>query len=779
MKVYTFVSGELAAGIRVVEHERFGQVVSLGTEGRGRWSEKVGLFRKNPAAVTDGRIYDAYPVKITVNRGAEREREFYTLAKPHHQPKDGSVLVRICTQWSYTRNTTGHWKTHQGNPEDLVVGYGAHGDAGRIGRWYDGIVQMRPGDVLQVKPEGGYKSPTYALWVAEDGSPAVAEWDDFENIRALETVESGQDVDILFGRMSAYTYGSGGLEEGIEVASGNAGAVVALGESGRGREYAEVPVLGPAGESVTEAGVTSLSEEKGVYALLTDDRVPMSDDSSVLLRVSTIRRVHRQVRHTEVISGNPTNIATGMFAGGAAGFAGRVDDTLWVLGDGDGVVLTLGRDENIAVVENCDGKLVATSWEQWEKADAERNPAKYIADGKAPWGQVPESWVGRVVSVIDEVREWDDVDNKYARYLRTTHCGEAVSVNPLVLNPGWDGCDYHEVAVESGVWVELDQERNPNRLTGEALAEREAAKAEVEKLKADAVAVREQEYFSCLEPDLREKVDHIADGESRWGDPIDFAVYTTPSMQSWVRDAAQVMSDVTEVSESAVDLSEQTREGKILTEFEAGHRRGGVTGCGDGWVVRADGSLREPDERDVPRFKSDGTYRWNLVTEEELALVWHCGTTRDVDGSSGFIVEKMPVGGLTDAQRAAVALIEDDIGASRGVFGLDPEIEAEKSRLSDLVRDACARVGILSSTPDDLDINALSGQWGIEVPFENINGNLGRHLNHNAPFDAQCANRDAQVVEALDLDDGSVLEFLVYDKYGQLNLNIRLRQWCE
>jgi hypothetical protein len=51
-----------------------------------------------------------------------------------------------------------------GKPETLIEGYGAHGDAGRIGRWYDGLVVMHPGDVLEVTPEGGYKTEPYVLF---------------------------------------------------------------------------------------------------------------------------------------------------------------------------------------------------------------------------------------------------------------------------------------------------------------------------------------------------------------------------------------------------------------------------------------------------------------------------------------------------------------------------------------------------------------------------------------------------------------------------------------
>jgi hypothetical protein len=92
MKCYTFSGGSLSEGIAVVEDERLGMVVFLGEQGRGRRYEKVGLFCKNPAEVKDGKVHEAHPVKITVNRNTEKERSFFVLAKPNNG-KDQRVLV--------------------------------------------------------------------------------------------------------------------------------------------------------------------------------------------------------------------------------------------------------------------------------------------------------------------------------------------------------------------------------------------------------------------------------------------------------------------------------------------------------------------------------------------------------------------------------------------------------------------------------------------------------------------------------------------------------------
>ena len=196
MKCYTFSGGSLSEGISVAEDERLGMVVFLGEQGRGRRYEKVGLFRKNPAEVKDGKVNEAHPVKITINRGTDRERSFFVLAKSNNG-KDQRVLVRISTRWCYTRNTAGSWSAVKGEPQNLVSGYGAHGAAGRIGNWDDGLVLMSPGDVIRVKPEGGHKTRPYALFCDEGGGPQCMSYEDYENMVALAATEDKAEVEML------------------------------------------------------------------------------------------------------------------------------------------------------------------------------------------------------------------------------------------------------------------------------------------------------------------------------------------------------------------------------------------------------------------------------------------------------------------------------------------------------------------------------------------------------------------------------------------------------
>lgn len=189
MKTYSFSHGSLSAGIALTADEKFGPVVYLGEAGRGRRYEKVALSRKNPPEVRDNKVFAAEPVKIVVPaRDNKPEQIFWVLSKPQ-KSEDGSVLVRINTKCTYTRDTSGNWKTITGNPETVVSGYGAYGLAGRIGSWDDGLVIMRPGDVLRVKRSGGHKNRPDALYFNAEGTLNSMDFEEWQALQAIETFE--------------------------------------------------------------------------------------------------------------------------------------------------------------------------------------------------------------------------------------------------------------------------------------------------------------------------------------------------------------------------------------------------------------------------------------------------------------------------------------------------------------------------------------------------------------------------------------------------------------
>ena len=188
MKCFTVNGERLHAGIYTTKDEKLGTVVFLGEAGRGRQYQKVALFRKAPAEVDkDGRIFDAHPIKITPDKTIE-DRFFYALAKPNNNT-DNRVLVRIDTGVVYTRGSNGHWSTKAGEPITLIKGYGAHGLAGRTASWDDGLVVMKPGDVVRVVPDGGHKTGIYALFFNQSGTLSFMPWNDYEAMTAVESAE--------------------------------------------------------------------------------------------------------------------------------------------------------------------------------------------------------------------------------------------------------------------------------------------------------------------------------------------------------------------------------------------------------------------------------------------------------------------------------------------------------------------------------------------------------------------------------------------------------------
>lgn len=665
MKTYTWQRGVISEGIALKNDERLGQVIFLGEEGRGRRYEKVALGRRNPAKVISGRVHEAQPEKIVLPvKNEKTEKVFFVLEKP--TTGTDNVLVRINTETSYVRGAHGHVVTVAGNPETITGGYGAYGDAGRIGTWTDSLVIVRTGDVLRVYPSRGSSN---ALWL-ENGKPVTAPWQDYENLQAVATAETrlaeadtSEALKPVFGQMPAFTYvGKGEIRSGLQVSTGTTGPVIALGERGRGRKLTEVPIVGcETSGRLESAAVVQLTDT--IYGLTVSDQT----DDGILVRVTAKSSVHREYWRTKILRGEPTKLAEGMFAGGHAGYAGSVDDTLWVLGTGDAVVVE--GSKKFRVIENENGNAVATKWDEWEIADAAKDPKSYAEGGKTPWGYVPTDWIGKVVS-IQEIRE-ENINGDVVMSMLDVATGELVSTNPMVLNLGWDGRDRVEQTFIAGTWVKLEMDMEVHQLEGEALTEREALKAQAEILRAKATEALNSDWFAVLDSNQQEKLQKLAceDGFAVMGNPDDPYSYDRPRLTDWISNAESVLSGVEEVSQKTAEILRQQEAGEVITHFEAWHRRGGMTGNGDGWVILPDGSLRKPDSNTIPRHKSDGYLYWDLVAKEELALLWRCNHMRNVSDNSTFEVAKIPVGGPTEAQLETIQRIEAEIGAPEGAFG--------------------------------------------------------------------------------------------------------------
>lgn len=102
-----------------------------------------------------------------------------------------------------------------------------------------------------------------------------------------------------------------------------------------------------------------------------------------------------------------------------------------------------------------------------------------------------------------------------------------------------------------------------------------------------------------------------------------------------------------------------------LVNFGGHYRVMGMTGNSQYWVVRPDGSLREPDENRgrgyAQKYKgSEGDKRWNIVAPEELAISWSKSNTA---ASHEFVVNKLPVDGVTPAQVEVAKSLQAEIAS--------------------------------------------------------------------------------------------------------------------
>jgi len=166
MKCFTFNCGSLFTGLLLSRDEKRGEILSLGEKGPRRRHEKVGLFRMNPPAITNGKLLEAHHIKLMHQEG-KNVRTFFVLAKPRNA-KDPRILLRIRTYSHASRGGSGLWSRLRGNPEALVRAVGAYGDAGQHGLWCDDLILMLPGDVVSVLILGSRPGS----WIVDYQNPA-------------------------------------------------------------------------------------------------------------------------------------------------------------------------------------------------------------------------------------------------------------------------------------------------------------------------------------------------------------------------------------------------------------------------------------------------------------------------------------------------------------------------------------------------------------------------------------------------------------------------------
>jgi len=509
MKTYTLVlSGvipAILAGFELMADSRYGNILFLGEEGRGRRFERVSLDRYNPARVEGGRVFDA-----TLKKIAAGNRNFFVLQSAATPETD--VLVRIKTLTSYIRDAHGSWDTVEGNPKTVVSGNGAFGDAGRIGVWYDGIVQMGPMDVLRVQPSRG---EPVALWVTQDGKVRSAPWKEYLNQKAVLAFEATQrqksepEYQVVHGQMRAYTFANDRVSSGLMIREGATGQVVQLGESGRGREMVELPLVGQ-GHKVSATDPKMLLE---CAVVLLDSKIHGLVDSpnvgnGVLMRINTSGPYTQgSIGAVTSLKGSPSFISKGQGAHGGAGGAGVWEDALVVIRDGDALFVRQegGYKTNGPWVISLRGtEVVVRPWHDWKIADARQNPTKYLGEGHALMGHVPADWIGRVVRVERLARNFILSSGVTRVDLDSVQMGELVRIetNSVVLNLGWDGMDYTEVSV-SGDWVRLLSEMQVRKPEVSEVDKRKQVRQTAEALVAEARTILRRAHAEHMTREMR------------------------------------------------------------------------------------------------------------------------------------------------------------------------------------------------------------------------------------------------------------------------------------
>jgi len=108
------------------------------------------------------------------------------------QPSEGWI-ARINCYYTYTRGTRGRYEVISGNVEEVAMGYGAFGIAGRIGSWDDALVVVKPPypAIIKVFPSGGKHkvSPYYMVfWENKVDTVNEDEWEVYaENVQGYFT----------------------------------------------------------------------------------------------------------------------------------------------------------------------------------------------------------------------------------------------------------------------------------------------------------------------------------------------------------------------------------------------------------------------------------------------------------------------------------------------------------------------------------------------------------------------------------------------------------------
>lgn len=242
-------------------------------------------------------------------------------------------------------------------------------------------------------------------------------------------------------------------------------------------------------------------------------------------------------------------------------------------------------------------------------------------------------------------------------------------------------------------------------------------------------------------------------------------------IQAWeriyrVQEAQAFLTELEGLRPELIRLQARAQAGEILVNVDWGRRRQGGAGNCDGWVVRPDGTHRDPDK--VGDERHTRRIFWRIVEADELALLWQGGYTGEV--------AKLPVGGCTKEQLDAVTAIEQELGLNPNAFGLNAEAEDKQAKLVTAIVTACGNSGMIASAHRlEISYHAVTSGNGQMLESGFVRGDLKslrQKLDQAGTTLAEIQGRFGRLAKAMNVA-GGCLQFIVFNKYGRENLAIR------
>ena len=154
--------------------------VTLGEYGRGR--KALNLTCPEGFNISEKQLLDEYSISLTKS------------GKPRiSKISDSDMYLMISSQYGYTRRGNGYIKT---NGEILADGYGADGDAGRIGTWDAYLIKaLKDKDTFIKVTLAGTRDEKHQYYVARDNRVYYSTDDTLDNM--LEALDiSSEDFNI-------------------------------------------------------------------------------------------------------------------------------------------------------------------------------------------------------------------------------------------------------------------------------------------------------------------------------------------------------------------------------------------------------------------------------------------------------------------------------------------------------------------------------------------------------------------------------------------------------